>query len=355
MAGGSAADFELGLLQGFAFACRSGCALCCYASPAVTPAERARLVQIRPELPVGPEEDGFALLPTRPNGGACVLLRGDRCTAHAARPFPCRTYPLQAHVGRRLQVTLVLACPGLDLGALATWAAPGGARAGPRGFESELGALAEEGAQAPLLAWMRDASDEERRLLRRIAHHAGPEDPEEVRARLRRTPGGPDPTQQLCLPPPGEDAPLEELPVLFHGQYGRVALRSTDVETYELLGLHENGTPPERLAEIPLPEELPRLDPEAAELLGGYQRYLVDRDHLLWSTYLEMSSGRPGALSDELAANLTEATTEALRRASVLARFGGADGDRLGAEELLAGIRAVDSELLDRPTLGRIL
>lgn len=356
-AGRSGSHLDMALLAGFRFQCRPDCGLCCYASPAVSPPERAALLQIRPELPFEPVEgdEGFVLLPTRPDGGACVLLRANRCTAHEARPFPCRTFPVHGHVGRRLQATLVLSCPGLDLTPLHEWGTSEDGTRPPVGLDGELEALRAESRKVPILAWEGEALDAEQRLLRRLRRGGAAEEPSVVRAELRQQLVAPDPAQELVLPPPGEDAAVEELPVLFDRKYGRVALRSTELKTYELFALHETGSSPDRLAEIPLPDELPGLETAGRATLDGYLRYLLDRDHFLWSTYQEVRSGRDGALSDQLAANLTEAATEVVRRGTVLARFRGRAPERLGPEEILDGVKALDAELLDRPTLGRIL
>jgi Fe-S-cluster containining protein len=44
---------------------------------------------------------GRRLMVLAHDGGACRLLEGDRCRAHAARPSACRLYPLEASFGRR--------------------------------------------------------------------------------------------------------------------------------------------------------------------------------------------------------------------------------------------------------------
>ncbi len=352
----SPAALDTTLLTGFRFGCRPGCGLCCYASPAVNRGERERLLQIDTALDFEDEPGGeFALLATRPDGGACELLLDNRCRAHAARPFPCRSFPVHGHVGVRFQATLVLSCPGLDLAPLSGWGTPDALAGGPVGLESELAAVAAESASAPLLSWESEAADAERRLFRRSRRGDGGETPDAVRARIRAEPPALDPTQELALPPPGRDAALEELPVLFDPRYGRVALRSSEEGAYELLGLREAGGSVGRLATIPLPEEVPPLEPSAHAALAGYARYLVDRDHFVWSTYQEIRSGRTGSFSDQLAANRTEALTEVVRRGAVLARFHGRTAERLTLDDLRDGIRAVDAELLDRPTMGRIL
>ena len=101
-------------LSGFSYACRPGCGLCCYAEPLVTPAEKPPLLRIVPSAEFV-SRGRFEFLGSHSEGGACRLLEGNRCRAHAARPSPCREFPLTAHVGVRLQATVVLTCPGVDL------------------------------------------------------------------------------------------------------------------------------------------------------------------------------------------------------------------------------------------------
>ncbi|MCI4345014.1 MAG: YkgJ family cysteine cluster protein, partial [Thermoplasmata archaeon] len=113
--------FDRTLLDGFDFACRPGCALCCYGSPAVSAVEAHQLLSIRPETELLPASQGFEQLPCRPDGGACVFLASEQCTVREARPFPCRSFPVGVHIGARLQASLVLGCPGVNVEPLADW------------------------------------------------------------------------------------------------------------------------------------------------------------------------------------------------------------------------------------------
>jgi Fe-S-cluster containining protein len=342
------------LLEGFRFACRPGCGLCCYASPAVSAPEADRLLRIEPELPLRPDgQEGFRLLASRPDGGACTLLQDARCRHHDLRPYPCRSFPIVTHLGRRAQSALVLSCPGLDLAPLVGEGRPSAGRS-PSGLEGEIAAAEAEAARASLFTLLEEATRAEEELLRRRARRGSP-DPEGARAALRKRLPDPDPTGTFALPPPGEDAAIEELPLFFDPAFGRVALRSTEVKTYEALEIAERGGVVRRIGEIPLPERPPELTSGAARLFDGYRRYVLDRDHFLWSAYFELSSGREGSVPDVLTENLVEISTELLYRSAVLARLHGEPGERLDAPALEAGIRSLDAEVLDRPTLGRVL
>ncbi|MGI0054049.1 MAG: hypothetical protein ACRECR_07345, partial [Thermoplasmata archaeon] len=169
---------------------------------------------------------------------------------------------------------------------------------------------------------------------------------------LPPVPSGPE--AGLSVPP--FDAPLEELPIFFDERFGRVVARVGPVRgSYELLALRETGGVADRIGAFAVPESPWRLGAGARELLEGYERYLLARDHFLWSTYLEIESGAEGPLEDRLRGNLGEAAAEVLRRAAVRARALGDPAPELGREAVLRGIRATDSELMDRPTLGRLL
>jgi Fe-S-cluster containining protein len=334
------------LLNGFSFACRPGCGLCCYAGPAASTAERTALLRIEPGVPFLPEGGGFATLATRPNGGACVLLQENRCRHHDQRPFPCRAFPIVVHVGRRAQATLVLSCPGLDLSPLDRWAeGPPGPGRPPEGLASELAAVENELRSAPVDRWIRSATRAERNLLGASATEAAGMPP--VRWKELRTLEG--------TPPPPVGTSPDELPLFSDPREGVVALASTAEGAYALARLSEAGAAPEPLAEVLPPRRPPSLTEEGERRLRGYSHYLASRDHFLWSGYHERFSGAHEPIGAILERNLSEARSEVLVRAVVRARWAGRTGERLDAEEVSDGIRAFDAELLDRPTLGRIL
>jgi Fe-S-cluster containining protein len=346
---------DLRLLHGFRFSCRPDCGLCCYARPAVAPAERAGLLEIAPALELAIGDDGFAYLPVRGDGGACVLLERNRCGAHARRPFPCRVFPLLTHVGERVEATAVLACPGVDLGVLDGWRGEDALRLPPpAGLEGELVAVRAEAAPE-LIAELRSAAAQDReRLRRRLSRDGRWESPDVLREELaERWPDAPSLHGGGAPPPPSES--IEELPLFFDAAHGRVALRSSPTGRYELLAVPEDGRPARRLGEYLPPDAPPVVTEGGRRRLAGYLRYVLAREQFLGCVLHELFSGATGTLRERLGEDLAEVAQEVVRRAAVRARLAGGTGARLGAEEIAHGIRAFDAELLDRPTLGRVL
>lgn len=344
---------DLALLEGFRFACRPGCGLCCYGSPAVSPEERGRLLAIAPELPFAPAEDGFALLGARPNGGACALLTDERCRAHSARPFPCQVYPVLVHIGARAQATAVLACPGVRAD---DWPEdPARLRFGlrPDRFTAELTAVQSEVGTVPLRAWCDEGGRAEAHRWRVSDPGEAADRVEGMRGRLRADPARP--SEGAPLPPPGDEAPLEELPVFFDEPNGRVVSRSDRDGRYELWAVDERGRPPSRLGRYAPPVAPVELTSDGERVLSGYLRLLLERDHFLWATYHELTGRPPDSIEGQMRENLADAAFEVERRAVVRGALAGAPADALDAEAVIGGIRALDGELLDRPTAGRIL
>jgi Fe-S-cluster containining protein len=341
---------DRGLLAGLRFECRPDCGLCCYATPAVSLSERTQLLQIAPWVDTVPGEDGFEFIPAREGGGACALLQHAACSAHAARPYPCRVYPLVLHVGTRVQAAPVLTCPGLELEG---WARA--ERSAPSGLDDELATAEAELARSPADRWIADHRATEESLARRLRARGRWEAPERIRAEWRRDlPVLPPPVGTFRAPDPG--AELEELPIAFIAGHGVTLLRSADASSrYEALAGREEGGVRESLGVFEITAD-PRPAPgEPAIALDRYLHHLIESDHFLWAAYHELRSGADDPLRDRLLATLSETRSEALRRGAIFARLHGEGGDSLDLEATLAGLRWMDAELLDRPTLGRVL
>ncbi len=339
---------DTALLDGFAFACRPDCGLCCFASPRITPRERDRLRESTAQVEiVGRGRDLF--LASRPDGGACQFLRSRRCGVHALRPAPCREFPISVHVGTRLQATAVLSCPGLTLDRLVR-PEVGASGSGPSGLERELESVRSR-IDAGTARRVADAARRRRRIVRELESGGAFRPEDEVRAVLREEiPWPRDEEFPAEEPPPSGDG-LATLPLYFDGRRGPVAL-SQGVGGWAVLELAEEGGVAADLGVVPPPERCPSTDDAGAELLRGYLRYWLERDALFG--YL-LQSGATEAGEDLVESTRTELRrigAQVLSRAEVRAKVTGRRPGELGAAAVADGIRAYDQDGLDRPTWG---
>ncbi len=338
---------DLTLLNGFEYACRPDCGLCCYAEPRAEPAERARLLQIAPRVEFA-RRGGSTFLRARPDGGACQFLAANRCGAWSARPGPCRQFPVTVHVGDRLQASLVLSCPGIDLACLAV-VSPWEERAAPRGFAAEVRTAM--GRITPAVARTVDEARRRRRRLRSALTETGQwADEEEVRAELRASLPFPTAADFPVPEPPAVGEGIAQLPLFFDGRPGPVAL-AEGRDGWAFLEVRPGGGA-EPLAEVPPADQLPELTVEGRRLLQGYLRYFLERDALFGTVVAELEPGEERTVTDEMRSELRAIGALVLARAETLRRaLRGASGPLTGAD-VVGGIRACDQDLLDRPTWG---
>ncbi|HZY71129.1 MAG TPA: YkgJ family cysteine cluster protein [Thermoplasmata archaeon] len=347
-----ASEIDLALLAGFSFRCRPGCGLCCYATPAVSATERSRLLAIEPEARFDRGTGEFSLIRSRPEGGACQFLRENRCTVHAARPFPCRSFPVGVHIGVRLQASLGLHCPGLDLSHLAHWRP--GARSAPIGLDEEVSAARGELARRGVPRLMSQAIRRLDRIARR-SEFTRDELLGALRTVARRFAERPELDLAGAWRPPDAGGPLESLPVFFDGEHGIVGVESEGT-AWNLRPLAEGGGRRPILGSFRTSVDPPGIDSYGEAVWKGYLRYVAERDATLWSILYALPAGADRA-------QLEAATVEFLRSvgATVIARarlrgsVTRGDAMALGAPEVLEGVRATDAECLDRPTLGAVL
>ena len=338
--------FDLDLLKGFRFQCRPDCGLCCYAEPRIDPPERTRLLQIAPETRfVGRGPDRF--LASNPNGGSCQFLAEHRCRVHDARPHPCREFPVTVHVGHRLQATLVLSCPGLELEAL---------RRENRGMDVRCEGLDDEIASVrarigPGVARRLAAAQVRgRRVERRLRSEGRWVEEDEVRRDLRDRLPSPGSANFPVEDPPEASDPWESLPLFFDGRSGPLAF-ARDLGGWEVLELSPHGGG-EALSVIPPPDRPPALSPGADSFLADYLRYVLNRDQFLASVELEAAEGESGDVAEWARSGLAALGAVVLARGSVRAKLHGGDGMTLSERDVIAGIRATDMDWLDRPTWG---
>ena len=340
-------ELDRSLLQGFSFACRPDCGLCCYASPVVTATEKARLIQLEPSLDW---TEPRRAIPSRAGGGGCQYLRSNRCRVHEARPFPCAEFPIAVHLGPRAQATLVLSCPGLSAMPPSSGGTKREGRA-PVGLEAELRAVEQELGRLPVAEWRRAEG-----TWRRAARTVDASDPllRTSRAAARRS--NPGISAEAARDPtiPTEADGLDRLPMFFDERFGRVAIAASG-EQVDLLVLRENGGIDRRLATFPRAVQPPSLTADAARRLAAYRDHLLERDAFVGAALRASEGEGTEAFTDQLASDLDTALGATVARGRLRSLLSGRTGGPLSERELVEGIAATDADYLDRPTVGRWL
>jgi Fe-S-cluster containining protein len=332
------------------FACRDDCGLCCFAAPAVTPVERARLLAIAPEESwSGPIDQ----IPSRPLGGSCRYLTKSRCSVHTARPFPCRSFPVLVHLGRSAHATVVLSCPGLATEAIVGHEEPGGT-AVPASLAAEWEAVRAELSRVPPTRRRRLQAEWDHAIERTgAATREG--DVAIVAAVAAETfdlqYAGSD-AELSGLP--REEEGLEYLPLAFHPRYGRIGFAATAAGV-DVVSLRERGGIEDRLGTFAWPRRAPRLEPGAHALLHQYLRFVADRPAFLGAAMAMVLANGALPLDDQLREDAASLAAAVLLRGRTVAMLNGASGETLTRGAILDGIRASDADVLDRPTVGEWL
>ncbi|MGA7477277.1 MAG: YkgJ family cysteine cluster protein [Thermoplasmata archaeon] len=340
-------EIDVALLSGFGFSCRPDCGLCCFASPRLDRDDETRLRAAAPKARVV-LEGGERCVAARPDGGACQFLDHLRCAVHAARPAPCREFPVSVHIGTRLQATVVLSCPGLPLEPLLSYSELG-ATVRPSDLDAELSAV--RGRLTPAVERRRSESERRRRRIARELEEQGRwVAEEEVRQQLRVRHLIPAGDEYFPDEPPAVEEGLERLPMYYDGRAGPVVLAQGlgGWEAHELFP--EGGSRPVGIA-VP-PDQPPTLDHDADAMLSGYLRYWLARDSFLAAVHLGMLSTRAGTVVDAALDDLHAIGSDVLARGAVRAKLRGNVGARLSRADIEAGIRGTDQDWLDRPTWG---
>lgn len=348
MAGSTGPDLDTGLLAGLTYACRPDCGLCCYAEPRIASEEKRRLLPIAPEVRFV-TRGGIEFIRSNPDGGACHLLDGHRCRAHAARPGPCRSYPLAGYVGTRAQAVPILTCPGIDLAFLNGYA---GADTGSlsHGFDLELAELRSRLAQSGDRR-LEEGRRRHRRITRALATEGRWVEDDDVRSALRKSPPLPLDDDFPSWDPPTPEDGLELLPMVFDARAGPLAMAGGP-SGWEVLELRPEGGIKESLGVVPPPDRLPALSEDARESLVGYLRYWLERDQLFGIVQLDMAQYPEGDVTDHVTAELRQIAAVTVSRASALSKVRGGGRDPISDRDLRQGIRATDQDLLDRPAWG---
>jgi len=295
------------------------------------------------------EKGGATFLRARPDGGACGLLDGLRCAAHAARPHPCREFPVHVQLGSRLQASLVFSCPGIDLGPLAA-GSPYASRSRSHDFDAELTSVAERLGPS-VERRMKDAARRRGRIVRSLEREGRWVEEEEVRDLLRSHIPRPGPDDFPVGDPPSTEDGLEVLPLYFDGRAGPVAL-AAGLGGWEALELRPCGGVERHLGSIPPPAVPPSLTSEAEALLVGYLRYFLERDLLFAYALPRMAEEGEDSVTEWVEEELREIGATVVSRASVRAKLAGGGLGPLSAVDLVNGIRATDQDLMDVSTWG---
>ena len=342
------------LVRGFRFDCRPGCALCCYAQPRVSSEELHRL-RTAQEIPVAGGGTGLIRVAGYPDGGACRLLSGDRCSVHLFRPLVCSSFPVEPYAGiGGWQPSMVLSCPGLSLAALDEWGRGLVPSVSPSGLDSELRSAHLRAARDPAAAIFRTAEDNRRRgeaKLRRRGLWVDPADlRNEVASHLPTVRDADLPGEEPPDPEDGRDL----LPLFYDGRPGPVAIGAHPLG-WTLDELSPRGGVARALGALPDPTQVPELE-DAAELrLAGYLVYWLYRDQLIDSVLELAANDDAGVTLVEWAnSELTLIAATVLARAVLRAHLRGEYGRTLGREAIDRGIAATDADLLDRGGPGSI-
>lgn len=350
---GAGPPLDLQLLEAHTFECLPGCGLCCYATPAASREELTALLQVETELPVLPAAAGYGLLEARGDGGACSLLADNRCRQHALAPFPCREYPLTVYLGRIVQASYILTCPGVHVRSPHRSPPSSGPGVARREVTRELLAVEHELRQPTA---QRRAAAARRRVVRAM-REAGisPEyqplaDTELVR-RLKLGSLSADwfPVPEL----PDRDDGIANLPTWRDSTRGIVAL-ADHPGGWELLALSPEGRTPRSLTVGPPVDRPPALDEPARERLREYLEYVLEREATI-DFALQATEASGASVSEEVENEIAELAAVVSSRAWLLASLDRRDPEPLTADDVGRGIQASDAEFLDRPVFGDFL
>jgi hypothetical protein len=252
---------------------------------------------------------------------------------------------------------VVLSCPGVSLDARFTpaGAQPPSSNRVDSSLVDELAAVARAVGRLSEQDRRRSASDWQRALRSRgLSDSQDASRLPDILAGLRRAPPKPRGDDLAAVPTPQESEGLEQLPLFFDPDFGRVALAAGD-EGVDLLVLREGGGVESRLASFAYPEHLPRLTQAGDGLLDAYLRYVLDRDAFVGAALRNHDPRGDATFGDQCAVDLREISAAVVSRAIYRAWLHGTSAETLGASEIEAGIRATDADYLDRPTVGRWL
>ncbi len=347
-------DWDDRLVRGFRFACRPGCALCCYAQPRVDPDELSSL-RAAHEIPVLRDRADVLHVRSYPDGGACRLLSEDRCIAHLVRPLVCSSFPVEPYAGRRSwQPSVVLSCPGLSLAPLDDWAQGVVPSEPASGLDLELRSARRRALRPRAVAVPVTAAAERRRWEARLRRRGQWVDYDVLRTTIAAGVAKIDDVELPGEEPPDLSDGRELLPIFYDGRSGPVSLAAHPLG-WSLDKLSPRGGVARSLGVFPIPTEVPEIDDSAARRLAGYLVYWLHRDQLIDEALLAASTdaqSRP--LETWVRSELAWIRATVLSRAVVRAHAVGEYTRILDRAAIDRGIMASDADLLDRGGPGAI-
>jgi hypothetical protein len=312
-------------------------------------------LKLDPGLVLEETPDGWTGVALQGTGGACGLLADRRCRLHADRPTPCRLFPIHVHFGDSVQATLVLSCPGVDLTILAAGAGFDPPSAPPGVLQEERRTLMEFRRSVEFRSVLEWAVEDHEILRSRYRGRSHPSEETDRRAQWVRSPPMPSKEDFPAAVGPSEEDGLELLPIFHHATHGIVGLSESGGQV-DLLALSPRGGVADRLGTYALPDRPPRLEGDGGRLLRGYLGLLARRDSFADGVRFEWAEERGRSdLFGLFEESLRGAAATVLTRSTLRAMLDGRPGGVLDAEDVAAGIRATDAEILDRPVIGRNL
>lgn len=378
-------EVDFSLLNGLKFACLDGCGYCCLFQPDLNHDEVARVNKMGLSWAVTESHfSGSSAIKMQGNGGACVFLKGGRCTIYSDRPHFCREFPFHIYLGERVQVIPNLSCRGLwpDFSDRKYLMPVQSAYDVAFPFVEEIGADMLSGSKETFRRFQRELDKQgtgcPKPRLREIA---------EAVKKLLTDYRGIASVLEFSWEYSGEPIAADEIAYKLKGWRPETDLKEeamlgvldalglenpADLPVYVDEGLdwnlfqtsgkritHRKMTekgPGRVVSTIPLDSvPLPELDGEAHSLLMDYIDILLKRDSFYgYVAYLVSDGGFEDSLLNAYLGTLATSVLDLLWRASMLHRFEGG-GKKIGRRELLNGIVFYDGEILDAPALGEFV
>ncbi|MFZ1024507.1 MAG: hypothetical protein WAN87_10290 [Thermoplasmata archaeon] len=246
---------------------------------------------------------------------------------------------------------MVLSCPGLTFTPLTAGRAESEASFPPIGLEGEVEAVRQWLLEPGFDRHVQQARQRRRKIERLLSRVGVWEDDESVRARLRPAIPFPSDRDFPAETPPATSDGLELLPLFFDARLGRVALAEA-TGGWEAITIAEGGGVERHLGIFPPPESVPRLTARGRNLLDSYLRYFLERDFLFGTVHLALVDEPEQMVGDAIQQELQKIGTDVLTRAVIRGKVSGRPTNPLTEVDVEEGIRAVDMDLLDRPSWG---